>query len=123
MEFFRWKKLDEYVSLSIDRALIVVTVTPLVEQLSRLRVLEPISMRILFGLDVVNAGCFGAGNCTTSLVSIDITSDIVGLSSALYSMHSSPTLMHLRIWFLSHESSNVGSINFNGVPSFHSSHV
>jgi hypothetical protein len=54
--------------------------------------MEPLSAgfssTILLALE--NAGCLGSGNCA-SLVSIDITSDIIGLSTALSSTHSKPT--------------------------------
>jgi len=52
------------------------------------------SSTILLALE--NAGCLGRRNCA-SLVSIDITSDIIGLSTALSSTHSKPTSMHLKL--------------------------
>jgi len=69
-----------------------------------------------------NAGCLGNGNCA-SLVNVDTTSDMVGLSKALSSTHSKPTLMHLKTWSLEQDSLSIGSISSNGVPGFHSSHA
>ena len=42
-------------------------------------------------LPVKNAGCFGVGSGILSLPSIEITSDIVGLSVAPSCTHNSPT--------------------------------
>jgi len=86
--------------------------------------MEPLSAgfspTILLALE--NAGCLGSGNCA-SLVSIDITSDIIGLSTALSSTHNKPTWMHLKTWSLEQDSLSIGSTNSNGVPAFHSSHA
>jgi hypothetical protein len=70
-----------------------------------------------------NAGCLGNGNCA-SLVNIDTTSDMVGLSMALSSTHSKRTLMHLKTWSLEQDSLSIGgSTSSNGLPAFHSSHA
>jgi len=86
--------------------------------------MEPLSAgfssTILLALE--NAGCLGSGNCA-SLVSIDITSDIIGLSTALSSTHSKPTWMHLKTWSLEQDSLSIGSTISNGLPAFHSSHA
>ena len=90
--------------------------------------MEPISAGLLrlfsstILLALENAGCLGSGNCA-SLVSIDITSDIVGLSTALSSTHSKPTWMHLKTWSLEQDSLSIGSTSSNGLPAFHSSHA
>jgi len=90
---------------------------------------EPLSVGLLklfssaILLALKNAGCLGTGNCA-SLVSIDITSDIIGLSTALASTHSKPTWMHLKTWSLEQDSLSIGgSTSSNGLPAFHSSHA
>ena len=82
--------------------------------------LKLFSSAILLALE--NAGCLGRGNCA-SLVSIDITSDIIGLSTALSSTHSKPTWMHLKTWSLEQDSLSIGSTSSIGLPAFHSSHA
>jgi len=84
------------------------------------RLLRLFSSTILLALE--NAGCLGRGNCA-SLVSIDITFDIIGLSTALSSTHSKPTWMHLKTWSLEQDSLSTGSTSSNGLPAFHSSHA
>lgn len=44
-----------------------------------------------------NAGWSGGGRNATSLLSIEITAAIVGLSTVSYCMHRSPICMHLKI--------------------------
>jgi len=78
------------------------------------------SSTILLALE--NASCLGRGNFA-SLVSIDITSDIIGLSTALSSTHSKPTWMHLKTWSLEQDSLSIGPTSSNGLPAFHSSHA
>ncbi|CAK9153266.1 unnamed protein product [Ilex paraguariensis] len=52
-----------------------------------------VSDEVEFGafLPVKNAGCFGGGKGMDSLLSIEITSDMVGLSATLSCTHKRPT--------------------------------
>jgi hypothetical protein len=67
----------------------------------------------------MNAGSFGGGRDATSLLSIEITVAIVGLSTADSCTHKSPICMHLKIflWWLWPYIS--GSMNDKTLSSFH----
>lgn len=69
-------------------------------------------------LEVPYAGRFGSGKNMTSLVSMDITSDIVGLSIAYSWTHKSPTWINFATWSLGHGSSDV-SASSRLSPCFH----
>lgn len=61
-------------------------------------------------LPIKNAGFLITRSGAVSSLSIEITSGIVGLSTALSSMHERATWMNLINWCVGHESFKVGSI-------------
>jgi hypothetical protein len=71
----------------------------------------------------VNAGCFGRGRSIVSLLSMEITMEIVGLSLENSCTHSSPICMHLKISISKHGSRIIGSINATILSAFHIFHA
>lgn len=70
-----------------------------------------------------NPGFLGCGIIADSLLSINNTEDIVGLSSARSWTHKSPTCMHLRTSDCEHESPMDESMSSNVLPSLHCLHA
>ena len=71
----------------------------------------------------VNACFFGRGRSTISLLSIETTTDAVGLSSANSCTHKRPTCMHLKISISKHGSDIIGSINAAMLLAVHNFHA
>jgi hypothetical protein len=67
-----------------------------------------------------NPGFFGSAIVAVSLLNINTTEDIVGLSSARSCTHNSPTCMHLRTSEGEYELSMEESISFKAFCSFQS---
>jgi len=70
-----------------------------------------------------NPGFLGCGINEDSLLSINITEDIVGLSSARSWTHNSPTCMHLRTSEGEYESPIDESTSSNALPSLQCLHA
>jgi len=70
-----------------------------------------------------NPGFLGCGINADSLLSINITEDIVGLSSARSWTHKSPTCMHLRTSAGEYELPSDESTSSNALPSLHCLHA
>lgn len=68
---------------------------------------------------IENPGFLGCGINADSLLSINITEDIIGLSSARSWTHKSPTCMHLRTSDGEQESPIDESMSSNALPSLH----
>ena len=98
----------------------IVTVTLLIEQILCLPLVDSESKAICLS---VNAGCFGWGRSTISLLSIEITTDMVGLSFANSCTHNKPTCTHLKISNSKHGSDIIGSINATMLSAFHNFHA
>ena len=70
----------------------------------------------------MNAGCFGEGRLAVSLLSIEITVVIVGLSLASSCTHKRPICMHLIIsaWLLGCDiSGSIRDVTFSAFHNFH----
>ena len=72
---------------------------------------------------IEKAGLKGAGMAAVSLLSIEDTSNIVGLWSGFSWMHNRATCMHAMSLQDEDESSSDGSINLMPSPSFHNSYA
>ena len=68
-------------------------------------------------------GCFGWANEAFSLLSINTTVDMDGLSSACSCAHNSPKCMVRAISYGEYKSLTAGSISSSPLPSLHSLHV
>ena len=68
---------------------------------------------------LVNADFFGGGRLIISLLSIETTTDTIGLSLANSWTHNSPTCMHLKISVSKQGSYIIGSINVTMLSAFH----
>ena len=97
-----------------------VTVTLLIEHLLWLLWEDSVYKAISLS---INAGCFGRGRSTVSLLSMEITKDIVGLSLAKSCTHNNPTCMHLKISILKQGSDIIGSIKATMLSTFHNFHA
>lgn len=69
------------------------------------------------------AGCLGSGKVMLSLVSIAMTSFIVGRSAAFSWTHIRPTWVHLSTLCSGYASRDDGSTRSDHLPSFHNSHA
>lgn len=99
---------------------ISVRVTSLAEHVLWLCPEESVSWVIFL---MVNAGCFGRGRSTISLLIIEITVDMEGLSFALSCVQRSPTFMHLRSSASKCVTGTFGSTNAITLSSFHNFHA
>ena len=91
----------------------------LIEQLSCSALDNDISTNVWW---MGNAVCFGAGSGTVSFASIEMTSDMDGLSIAADSCtHKRPTWMHLNAWDLEFLSTILESSSSKLLSSFQSS--
>lgn len=111
-----------YINLSIQvwscyRASMAENVKRFSECTSRLNGLSTSVIRLEY------VGCFGLGKVAPSLLNIETTSDMVGLSSAQSWTHKSPTWMQSSRLSVELESANVESINSTHCPDFHKFHA
>ena len=104
----------------IYRPWTIVIVTLLSEHFLCLRWEDLVSKAICLS---INAGCFGWGRSTISLLSMEITTDTIGLSLANSCTHNRPTCMHLKISIWKHGSDMNGSIKATMLPAFHNFHA
>lgn len=74
-------------------------------------------------LQFEKAGCLGEAGSTSSLLSIDTTFDMVGLSAALSWTQSSAIFTYLCSIFVEGISCNIGSFMPSPLPLFHKSHA
>ena len=70
-----------------------------------------------------NAGCFGEGRSAISLLNIETTSDILGLSAALSWTQRSAMFMYPYRILAGGVSPRIGSINSKALLLFHKSHA
>lgn len=98
-------------------------VTSLIEQSSGLLVDDTAELAEFFTCEY--AGCFGGGNVAASFLSMESTSDMVGLSSALSCTQRSAMFTYLESICLLLDASfnNTGSINSNNLLLVHRSHA
>lgn len=100
-----------------------VTVNSLVVELEASFLLE-IESSLSESISMQYIGCFGCINFEAlSQFSIEITSDMIGLSSGCCCKHKRLTWMHLNTSDRVYDSPIEGSINSNGLPSFHNFHA
>lgn len=99
------------------------TVIWLIEQSSGLQTGDTAELAVLLTCEY--AGCFGGGNVAASFLSMESTSDMVGLSSALSCTQRSAMFTYLEsICMLQDASSNsTGSTNSNTLLLVHRSHA
>ena len=98
----------------------IVTVTLLIEHFVWKHLEGSLSNAINFS---VNAGFVGGGRLPISLLSMETTTDTVGLSWANSCTHNNPTCMHLKISISKQGLYIMGFINAIALSAFHNFHA